>query len=315
MQEKETKLGHLAKPELTEFLIPVLCTGTKLVHIHAKDYASAAKEAVEKIERENPYSEDPLNDLKTLPLQPELMLAPEDRESWPYWGYGWYGTDGVDWRGYRTDKGISDIPGIAEESWPIAPYSDDKDAVPARSHAERLFEGLPASRDPFIKGAWNVTGPGHEAFLAFRANMAHYDIRTYGKPVHEEIDPSLVEEIVLDGHTMDCPGDFWSQHRISGTAGTFRDIARLVPAVRAALDSGMPIGELVKDEWLGRCAGIYFDLDRPDALVLIKGPGFYWFQSNGRHRTIAARLAGLGSIPAVIIGEISEKTGADGYIR
>ena len=62
--------------------------------------------------------------MKTLALQPSLMLAPEDRASWPYWSYGWTGTDGVDWRAYRTDKGIKSIPDIAEESWPIPPYKD-----------------------------------------------------------------------------------------------------------------------------------------------------------------------------------------------
>lgn len=124
MAKDVSKLGHLAKPELTEFLIPVLCTGTKLVRVSAQTYAQAAKEATERIEKDNRYSSDRVPDLKTLALPPELMLAPEDRASWPYWGYGWYGTDEVDWRSYRTNAGIGSIPDIAEESWPIAPYED-----------------------------------------------------------------------------------------------------------------------------------------------------------------------------------------------
>lgn len=124
MPKPQEKLGHLAETELTEFLIPVLCTGTKLVRVTAETYAEAAKEAAEKVETDNRYSGSGVCDLKTLALQPELMLAPADRKAWPYWGYGWHGTDGVDWRAYRTDKGIASIPDIAEESWPIAPYTE-----------------------------------------------------------------------------------------------------------------------------------------------------------------------------------------------
>lgn len=66
----------------------------------------------------------PLTNIRIQALAPTLMLAPEDRASWPYWGYGWYGTDGVDWRSGRTCKGIGDIPDIAEDSWPIPPDKD-----------------------------------------------------------------------------------------------------------------------------------------------------------------------------------------------
>lgn len=123
-KENEMKLGHQAQTELTEFLIPVLCTGTRCRRVMAKTYAEAAEEAVKKIGSENEYSDNRFGDFRALALPPELMLEPKDRATWPYWAYGWHGTDGIDWRQYRTDKGIGDIPDIAEESWPIPPYED-----------------------------------------------------------------------------------------------------------------------------------------------------------------------------------------------
>lgn len=170
-----------------------------------------------------------------------------------------------------------------------------------------LFEGLPARPDPFVKNAWTVTGPGHGAYLDFRNGMSGYDIRTYGKAVHEDVDPTLIEGILLDADSIAVPERFWSQHMPLGTAGTFRAVAGLLPAAKAVLDAGTPLSDLVRDPWLGKCAGIYLDTSRPDALVLIKGPGFYWFQSNGRHRALAARLAGLDTIPAAVIGCITKK--------
>lgn len=126
MQKDVSKLGHLSCPDgLTEFVIPVLCTGTRTVRVMAQTYAQAIKEAEEKLEGDNRYTERRLEDFRAKALAPELMLEPNKRADWPYWGYGWHGTDGVDWRSYRTDKGPGSIPDIAEESWPIPPYGED----------------------------------------------------------------------------------------------------------------------------------------------------------------------------------------------
>lgn len=170
-----------------------------------------------------------------------------------------------------------------------------------------LFCGLPAAPDPFVKNAWTLPGPGHGAYLDFRRNMSAYDIRTYGKQVPGSIDPAMVEDVLLDTASVARPELFWSQHMPLGTSATFEAVARRVPDVRAALDAGADLADLERDPWLGSCTRIYFNTGRPDALLVLKGPGFYWLQSNGRHRAIAARLAGLGEIPAAVIGEITKK--------
>lgn len=122
---RNAKLGHLARDvELTEFSIPVLCTGVRYRRVFAQTCAQATQEAEREVEKDNRYSADALQDFKARALAPELMLEPGKRASWPYWGYGWHGTDGIDWRSYRTDKGPGSIPDIAEESWPVPPFED-----------------------------------------------------------------------------------------------------------------------------------------------------------------------------------------------
>lgn len=117
------KLGHLAKPDgLTEYLIPVLCTGIKYVRTRTQTFAQAVQEAEEKIKTGNAYASDSLSQFMARALAPELALNPDQRKTWPYWGYGYYGTDGVNWRSCQTDQGPGSIPDIAEESWPIPPF-------------------------------------------------------------------------------------------------------------------------------------------------------------------------------------------------
>lgn len=118
-----SKLGHLADPGgMTEYLIPVLCTGVKYVRTKMPDYSLAIKSAEDKIKTDNRYATDGLRQFTARALAPELALDPDQRKTWPYWAYGYYGTDGVNWRACQTDRGPGSIPDIAEESWPIPPF-------------------------------------------------------------------------------------------------------------------------------------------------------------------------------------------------
>lgn len=56
--------------------------------------------------------------MKILPNS-KFSLPTDKLKSWPYWGYGYYGSDGCDWRQYYTNKGLSSIPSYAEEVWPM----------------------------------------------------------------------------------------------------------------------------------------------------------------------------------------------------
>ena len=49
----------------------------------------------------------------------KLHLSADELTRWPYWLYGWWGTDGCDWKAYPTDQGMKGIPDVAEEAQPL----------------------------------------------------------------------------------------------------------------------------------------------------------------------------------------------------
>lgn len=174
----------------------------------------------------------------------------------------------------------------------------------------RMFCGLPVSPDPKIKSAWLVEGRGHERYLEFWTHYGEYEAISYDRkdrPV-TELDPACIHGIVLDRYALDHPEAFWRQHRPGGTLGSFLEIAGKIPDVRSKLAAGYGLRELVKDPELGTCAAIYFGMERPDALsVMDLGDNCYWFQSDGRHRALAARMLNY-KIPAVVLGRMARKS-------
>ena len=65
------------------------------------------------------------------------------------------------------------------------------------------------------------------------------------------------------------------------------------------MDRGIPLNQLVDDPELGSCASLYFD---PRKIPRVeKYDGYYIFESNGRHRILAAREQGY-SIPVRVVG-------------
>jgi hypothetical protein len=66
------------------------------------------------------------------------------------------------------------------------------------------------------------------------------------------------------------------------------------------MDGGATLQELSEDPKLGSCASIYF-ANKPK---VIENDGYYEFESNGRHRILAARALGY-DIPVEVIGSRS----------
>lgn len=48
-----------------------------------------------------------------------LAFSKEEIVRWRYWGYGYTGNDGIDWRIDYTYGGLEDVPDYAEEMWPM----------------------------------------------------------------------------------------------------------------------------------------------------------------------------------------------------
>lgn len=143
--------------------------------------------------------------------------------------------------------------------------------------------------------------------------MGEYHSSTYTDgDRYETIDPNLIEGISVSSSEVENPDLFWSQHQAGGTKDSFVEIAKKIPDVQAKLNEGVLLSELFNDPELGACASIYFDVNSPSAVRVLKGDGFYEFQSNGRHRVLAARALGY-AISVVVVGTIeSNKSGGIG---
>lgn len=127
----------------------------------------------------------------------------------------------------------------------------------------------------------------------------HYDQSTYESTPQlvETVSPSQIEGVHLGDTEAQDPNRFWGMHNSS--KDFFIEAASHIPEVKAALDSGRSLEELKADPVLGTCAGIYFD---PENMPRVeKCGGYYAFDSDGRHRIIAARELGY-DIPVCVIG-------------
>lgn len=167
---------------------------------------------------------------------------------------------------------------------------------------------------PICKGSgsyWYPSGgPGFEKFLEYEgADWSDYtvDRSEYGNGVVRMINSRCIEGVSLFSGDVESPERFWSQHDSNGTKESFVEIASFIPDVKAKLNAGATIDELMMDDKLSACVGIYF---RPDSgsspTVLELDDGVYVFQSNGRHRILAARELGY-SFPVKVIGKIVRK--------
>lgn len=152
-----------------------------------------------------------------------------------------------------------------------------------------------------------VHGKNYESFIndwdGYSSENFHTEM--FGEHARvETIDSSSIEGIQVSEHDISDTGIFWGQHQNGGTKESFVEIASKIPKVKEALSKGKSIIELENDEELGTCTAIYFD---PSNIPqVIQCDGYYEFQSNGRHRIIAARELGY-DIPVKIIGTRKRK--------
>jgi len=177
----------------------------------------------------------------------------------------------------------------------------------AASFFGKIFGGASSAGSQF--GQFNVDsngfvkGNGYDSYIndwnsygnaEFETDTASFE----GKNVTETINPASIEGIRVSENDIKDHGIFWGQHKTGGTVESFKEVALHIPEVKSELDKGRSLLDLENDPVLGPCASIYFD---PQNMVqVIKCDGYYEFQSNGRHRVLAARAAGF-DIPVKII--------------
>ena len=160
----------------------------------------------------------------------------------------------------------------------------------------RMFSGFEV--DKHINGSdYFVKGANYERFKKDYYSSEDYTYRIFDEPKTVSISPSLIEGIHLSEYDVDNPSNFWSQHKRDGSQESFREIAKHIPEVRKQLDSGRTKEDLLQDPVLGTCTQIYF----VDKTRVVECDGYYEFDSNGRHRILAARELGY-EIPVEVIG-------------
>lgn len=176
-----------------------------------------------------------------------------------------------------------------------------------RKFATRQFGSFEIGPHGFVNGNhfenylndWEGHDPNQ-----FKTNM-------FETPGIRTIDPGDIEGIRLSDNDLADPSLFWGQHLTDGTEESFKEIAALIPEVQAQLAGGRSLDDLIEDPRLGKCASIYFDPSNiPE---VIECDGYYEFQSNGRHRILAAREMGY-DMPVKVIGSRKRIT-ADGILN
>lgn len=175
-----------------------------------------------------------------------------------------------------------------------------------RDLTPRQFGSFEIGSHGFVKGnnfeRYLNDWEGHDPNL-FKTNM-------FDSPEICTIDPRDIEGIRLSDNDIADPSLFWGQHLTGGSEESFKEIAAFIPEVQAQLAAGRSLSDLIEDPRLGRCASIYFDpSNMPE---VIECDGYYEFQSNGRHRILAAREMGY-DMPVKVIGTRKRIT-ADGIL-
>ena len=153
--------------------------------------------------------------------------------------------------------------------------------------------------DKHINGSeFFIKGDNYEKFKQEYYSPEESTYEKFDEPKEIEISPNDIEGIHISQHDMDEPSAFWSQHEKDGSCESFKEIAKKIPEIKEQLDNGITLEELSEDPELSKCANIYFK-NKPK---VIQRDGYYEFDSNGRHRILAAREAGQ-NIPVEVIGK------------
>lgn len=158
-------------------------------------------------------------------------------------------------------------------------------------------------------GLWHVVGGcGFQSFSEYEEHMEDYTVDStgYENGIVRTVPIHSIEGVYLWQGDVEDSGRFWRQHKGDGTKESFVEIASHIPEVQEKLDAGSSLDQLLADPDLGPCAGIYFNPNHGNAPTLLEGDGFYVFQSNGRHRILAAKELGY-SFPIRVIGKLVKK--------
>lgn len=173
----------------------------------------------------------------------------------------------------------------------------------------RLFGGKKEAQSTHKFGSFETGTYRNGVSVVKGENFEQYmiDYYDYENSIYEPLDensivetisPGKIEGIYLGSTEMEDNSRFWGRMS-GGTADSFKEIASRIPEVKSQIDAGKSLAEIRNNPDLEKCVDIYFEPSNMPRVV--KSNGYYEFNSNGRHRILAARELGH-NIPVRIIG-------------
>lgn len=142
-------------------------------------------------------------------------------------------------------------------------------------------------RDRLSSERFFAAGKNFESFQDYWENHDNYIKEPVDSVEIIYIDARSVEGVYLFQDEAKDPNGFWTRH--GSRAGYSQEIifekAKNISKVKSKLDAGEKLEDLVDDIEVGACAGSYFE----NPIKVCQADGFYIFEDDGRHRTIAAQ--------------------------
>ena len=107
-----TRRGLGGLPDIAELAMPI--TEEEAAEFRAEDAESAGTANPNPAVHRTRRLSAELKPNEKAPKDPEVLKL------WPYWLFGWSGTDPSDWRSHPTACGLLGIPDISEEITPLS---------------------------------------------------------------------------------------------------------------------------------------------------------------------------------------------------
>lgn len=175
--------------------------------------------------------------------------------------------------------------------------------TPGNADSEPFCRGISINRDPTNDSRFFVSGNHIDGFLSYWQNMDQYT-----ETPNDSSDNIVfirardIEGIHLSEDEVADPIGFWGR-RTGGTQETFEGISSQIPEVRSLYENGNSLQAIREMRpGLSDCIGIYFE-GAPSVSAL---ENYYVFNSNGRHRILAAYAADE-IIPVRVSGSIHRR--------
>lgn len=169
----------------------------------------------------------------------------------------------------------------------------------SESGNESFCTNVELTQDTLLDSRFFSSGNHAEEFRQYWENLGDYTFDKADKPELIYVKARDVEGVYLNDQEVRNPEGFWTRYGLDNCSkDSILEKARNIPVVRARLEAGESIEDLMENPELKGSVSSYFD--KP--LCVARCGEFYVFQSDGRHRTLAAQSID-GVIPVMVIGE------------